>query len=59
MCHHERQTITPAVAEGVHLNYEIAKADYRGSWPKLKTRLTPFVILSALVFGSPDAIDWG
>lgn len=59
MCHHVRQTITPAVVDGVHLNrrqyYEIAKADYRGSWLMLKTRLTPFVILSALVFGSPDA----
>jgi uncharacterized membrane protein YkoI len=58
MCHHVRQTITPAVVDSVHLNrrqyYEIAKADYRRSWLMLKTGLTPFVILSALVFGSPD-----
>jgi uncharacterized membrane protein YkoI len=59
MCHHVRQTITRAVVDGVHLNrrqhYGIAKADYRESWLMLKTRLTPFVILSTLVFGSPDA----
>jgi hypothetical protein len=50
MCHHVRRTITPAVADGVHLNRrqhnEIAKADYGESWLTLKTSLIPFVILS-------------
>ena len=45
--------------DGVHLNgkrhYEIAKANYRGSWLMLKTRLAPFVISSALVLGSLGA----
>ncbi len=59
MCHRVRQTIAPIVVDGVHLNgrrhYEIAKANYRGSWLMLKTRLAPFVISSALVLGSLGA----
>ena len=42
MCHRDNST---TVADGVHLNgrrhYEIAKANYRGSWLMLKTRLAP------------------
>ena len=59
MCHRVRQTIAPTVVDGVHLNgkrhYEIAKANYRGSWLMLKTRLAPFVISSVLVLGSLGA----
>jgi uncharacterized membrane protein YkoI len=59
MCHRVRQTTAPTVVDGAHLNgrrhYEIGKANYRWSWPMLKTRLAHFVISSALLLGSPGA----